>query len=66
MALKMEEASTSETLANLYQTAWLIDPEDTHLHALLMWQFVVIIAMPGTVCCGAESASYVFMIRLNP
>jgi hypothetical protein len=30
----IEAASASETLVNLYQTTWLFNPEDSHLHTL--------------------------------
>jgi hypothetical protein len=32
IALMMEEARTSETLVNFYQTTWCYNPEDSHLH----------------------------------
>jgi hypothetical protein len=32
MALMMEEARSSETLVNFYQTTWRYNPEDSHLH----------------------------------
>jgi hypothetical protein len=33
-ALRMEAASTSETLVNFYQTTRRYNPEDSHLHNL--------------------------------
>jgi hypothetical protein len=35
ITLTMEAISTSETLANFYQTAWLNIPEDSHLQFCL-------------------------------
>jgi hypothetical protein len=31
IALKMDEAQTSETLVNLHQSTWRYNPEDSHL-----------------------------------
>jgi hypothetical protein len=36
IALMMEAARTSETLANFYQTTRRYNPEDSHLHVELM------------------------------
>jgi hypothetical protein len=37
IALMMEEASTSETLVNLYQTTRRYNPEDSHLLTSSNW-----------------------------
>jgi hypothetical protein len=38
IALMMEAASTSETLANFYQTTWRNNPEDSHLQKLFVFR----------------------------
>jgi hypothetical protein len=36
IALMMEAASTTETSVNFFQTTWCNNPEDSHLHVLLL------------------------------